>query len=110
MLIYPAVLATILLTPTLPPVGIMPPTWQVAVALLGTGVTAGVGHWFLIAAHRNAPPTVLAPFSYTQLIWMIALGYLVFGDLPGPGTLVGAALIVLSGLYALYRERVRRDR
>jgi len=110
MLIYPVALATLLLTPALPPIGIMPPSWQIAVALLGTGVAGGVGHWFLIAAHRDAPPTVLAPFSYTQLIWMIALGYIVFGDLPGPGTLAGASLIVASGLYALYRERIRRDR
>ena len=53
---------------------------------------------------------MLAPFSYTQLIWMITFGYLAFGDLPGPNTLIGASLIVASGLYALYRERVRRDR
>ena len=110
MLIYAAALATIALTPTLPPIGVMPPTWQIAAALVGTGIAGGVGHWFLIAAHRDAPPTVLAPFNYTQLIWMIVLGYLVFGDLPGPGTLTGASLIVASGLYALYRERVRRDR
>ena len=99
------------MTPALPFVGVLPPTWLVAAALVGTGLIAGaVGHWFLIAAHRDAPPTVLAPFTYTQLIWMIAFGYLVFGDLPGPNTLIGASLIVASGLYILYRERVRRDR
>ncbi len=110
MLVYSAALATVALTPVLPSVGVAPPTWLVAAALVGTGIAGGVGHWFLIVAHRDAPPTVLAPFNYTQLIWMIVLGYLVFGDVPGSATLIGAALIVASGLYALYRERVRRDR
>ncbi len=110
MLIYAAALATVVLTPALPPIAVVPPTWQIVAALVGTGVAGAVGHWFLIVAHRDAPPTVLAPFNYTQLIWMVLLGYLVFGDLPGPSTLVGAVLIVASGLYSLYRERVRRDR
>ncbi len=110
MLIYAAALATVVLTPALPPIWVTPPTWQVAAALVGTGIAGGIGHWFLIAAHRDAPPTVLAPFNYTQLIWMIVLGYLTFGDVPVPSTLIGAGMIVASGLYALYRERVRRDR
>jgi drug/metabolite transporter (DMT)-like permease len=110
LLIYASALATFVLTPTLPLGGVLPPSWLVAAALVGTGLMGAVGHWFLIAAHRDAPPTVLAPFSYTQLIWMITFGYLAFGDLPGPNTLIGASLIVASGLYALYRERVRRDR
>ena len=94
----------------MPVIGTLPPTWIVAVALLTTGVMASVGHWSLIIAHRLAPPTVLAPFSYLQLLWMVAAGYLVFGDIPTPSTLVGAAIIVASGLYVLYRERVHRDR
>ncbi len=110
MLIYAAALATVALTPALPPVAVMPPTWLITAALVGTGIAGAVGHWFLIIAHRNAPPTVLAPFNYTQLIWMIVLGYLVFGDIPSASTLIGAGLIVASGLYSLYRERVRRDR
>ncbi len=110
MLIYAAALATILLTPALPTIWVTPSLWQVALALLATGLLGGIGHWFLIIAHRDAPPTVLAPFNYTQLLWMMGFGYLVFGNLPGPGTLIGAGLIVASGLYALYRERIRRDR
>jgi drug/metabolite transporter (DMT)-like permease len=51
---------------------------------------------------------VLAPFSFTQLIWATALGYLIFGDLPDGATLLGALVIVGSGLYVFYRESVRR--
>lgn len=110
MLIYAAGLAAVVLAPTLPAVAVMPPTWLIAAMLVGTGVLGGLGHWFLIVAHRNAPPTVLAPFSYTQIIWAVGFGFVIFGDVPGPSTLIGAAMIVASGLYALYRERIRRDR
>jgi drug/metabolite transporter (DMT)-like permease len=110
MLLYGALIGALVLTPAMPFVAVAPPDWTVLAALVATGVAGSVGHWFLIVAHRNAPPTVLAPFSYTQLIWMIVFGFLAFGDLPGPGTLLGGSIIVASGLYALYRERVRRDR
>jgi drug/metabolite transporter (DMT)-like permease len=71
------------------------------------GALGALGHWLLILAHARAPAPVLSPFIYTQIIWMIALGYLVFGDLPDRLTLVGAAIVIASGLYLLYRERVR---
>jgi drug/metabolite transporter (DMT)-like permease len=49
---------------------------------------------------------VLAPFIYTEIVWMIGLGYLIFGDVPNSWTLGGAAIVTVSGLYLLYRERV----
>jgi len=73
--------------------------------LLITGVLGGLGHWFLIKAHELAPAPVLAPFVYTQLLWMTALGFLVFGDVPPASTALGAGIIIVSGLYLLYRER-----
>jgi len=57
---------------------------------------------------KVAAASVLAPFSFTQLIWATALGYLIFGDLPDGATLLGALVIVGSGLYVFYRESVRR--
>jgi drug/metabolite transporter (DMT)-like permease len=48
---------------------------------------------------------LLSPFIYTQLVWSIALGYLVFGDVPDRWTLIGGAIVVSSGLYILYREQ-----
>ena len=73
--------------------------------LLATGVFGALGHWVFIKAHEAAPAPVLAPFVYSQLIWMTALGYFVFGDIPDRATMIGAAVIVGSGLYLLYRER-----
>lgn len=62
----------------------------------------------MILAHARAPAAVLAPFIYTQLLWMIILGYVFFGDVPDRWTLVGGLVVTASGLYLLSRERTRR--
>ena len=49
----------------------------------------------------------MAQFVYTQLIWVVILGYLVFDHVPTGWTLAGAAMVIGSGLYLLYRERKR---
>jgi drug/metabolite transporter (DMT)-like permease len=74
-------------------------------ALLGLCGTAS--HLCLVRAFALAPATTLAPFAYTQLLWVTILGYAVFGDVPDLPTLAGAAVIVGSGLYVFYRERRR---
>jgi len=75
------------------------------VLLASLGFWGGLGHWLLILAHRSAPAPVLAPFIYLGLIWMSVAGFLVFGDVPTLWTLSGAAIVILSGLYLLARER-----
>ena len=81
-----------------------PDSWFIVVLMLAMGALGSTGHYLLIIAHRLAPPVVLAPFMYTQLVWVIALGYFIFADLPNYGTLAGAAVVVASGLYLLHRE------
>lgn len=110
MLVYGSLLAVVVLTPALPAVGKLPPDWLVAAALVATGFFAAVGHWSLIVATRHAPAPVLVPFQYTQILWMPILGFLVFGDIPGATTFIGAVVVIASGLYILYRQRVHRDR
>lgn len=78
--------------------------FQIGILVL-MGACGAIGHYLLILAHRLAPASILAPFIYTQLIWVTVSGYLVFGDLPNHWTLVGAIIVVASGLYLLYRER-----
>src|SRR6185369_933428 len=51
------------------------------------GLFSGMGHYLLIRGHRLAPASVLAPFIYTEIVWMIALGYMVLGDVPNRWTL-----------------------
>jgi drug/metabolite transporter (DMT)-like permease len=76
-----------------------------SVLLASLGFWGGLGHWLLILAHRIAPASVLAPFIYLGLIWMTTIGYLVFDNLPSLWTLSGAAVVIVSGLYLLARER-----
>jgi drug/metabolite transporter (DMT)-like permease len=84
------------------------PSWHdVAFGIL-IGVFSTAGQWIVVLAFRYADASVLAPFSYTQLLWVSILGFIIFGELPDVWTIVGAAFIVASGLYTAHRERVRR--
>jgi drug/metabolite transporter (DMT)-like permease len=83
---------------------------KVIVLMCAMGLFSGFGHYLLIRAHRLVPAAVLAPFIYSEIVWMIALGFLVFGDVPNRWTLAGVAVVVASGLYLLYRERVMGPR
>lgn len=90
----------------------MPFVWQpvdglVWLMFLGLGITGGLGHFFMIKAFALAPGGTLAPFIYVQILWIVLVGWLWFGDWPVTSTWIGIALIVGSGLYALHRERVR---
>lgn len=78
--------------------------WMVAT---GMGFLGALGHWLLIKAHRHASAAILSPFIYTQMIWMILLGLVIFGDKPDRWTLLGATIVIGSGLYLLYREKVK---
>ena len=107
LLLYSALIPMLVLSPISVPTITAPPSWLIGLCMFLTGALAFIGHWCLVQAHRQTAVPVLAPFMYTGLIWMILLGYLVFGDKPEPRTLVGASIIIASGLYLLYRERVR---
>ena len=104
---YSGAAGTLLMLPVIPFVWSTPQTPLAWLLLLATGAFGGFGHWLLILAHRLAPATVLAPFIYSQIIWMIALGWFVFGQFPDRWTFAGAGIVIASGLYLLYRERVR---
>jgi drug/metabolite transporter (DMT)-like permease len=85
------------------------PSWHDILFGLLIGVASTAGQWIVVLAFRYADASVLAPFSYTQLVWVSSLGFLVFGELPDVWTVVGAVFIVSSGLYTAHRERVRRS-
>jgi drug/metabolite transporter (DMT)-like permease len=69
------------------------------------GVVATAAHMCVNQGLRLAPAAVVVPFTYTSLLWAILLGWLFFADLPTPLMLLGAAIIVASGLFVLHRER-----
>jgi drug/metabolite transporter (DMT)-like permease len=68
------------------------------------GVLGAAGHFVLIRAFEYAPPSVIAPFVYTQLVTVLVLGYLVFGEFPDGWSLAGMAIIVLSGAWMAARQ------
>lgn len=73
--------------------------------LIGSGLAGALGHLCLIRALRLAPASVVAPFSYSSLVWATLFGFVIWGDWPNSWTWLGAALIIGSGLYIFHRER-----
>jgi drug/metabolite transporter (DMT)-like permease len=104
-LFYANCIGALVMLPLIPFVWQPPANWVIASMLTMTGVFGSTGHYFLIAAHKLAPASVLSPFIYTQLIWVVIFGYLVFDHVPNGWTIAGAAMVIGSGLYLLYRER-----
>jgi drug/metabolite transporter (DMT)-like permease len=86
------------------------PSWNDILFGIFIGVASTAGQWIVVLAFRYADASVLAPFSYTQLLWVSILGFMVFGEVPDVWTVTGAAFIVASGLYTAHRERIRRSR
>nr|WP_295373850.1 DMT family transporter [uncultured Sphingosinicella sp.] len=83
-------------------------TWAI---LVGLGLFGGFGQLFLTSSLRFAPVSVVVPFDYTQLLWAVLLGWFIFANQPPATTWAGAAVIIASGLYTLYREhKLGRDK
>ena len=83
------------------------PTVPHGLLMVGMGAAGASGHALLIRAYRYAPPTVVGPFSYGQLVWVSLLGYLVFGEFPDPLTILGMAVIAASGLFVTLHKLLR---
>ena len=93
--------------PILPTAYVSPSLSDLAV-LAGLGLLMGVGHLGLIQALRLAPSAVVAPFHYSQIVWAVIFGLLLFNDHPTVWVIAGSMIIIASGLYTLWRETVRR--
>jgi drug/metabolite transporter (DMT)-like permease len=72
--------------------------------MAASGLLGGTALLVLIGGYRRSPAALVAPFQYTQMLWAIVLGALLWGDLPEPAMLLGAAIVAGSGLFILYRE------
>jgi drug/metabolite transporter (DMT)-like permease len=84
-----------------------PPTPAGAALVAGAIAVGLTAYWALIEATRAGDVVVIVPFRYTRLVFALILGAMVFGERPTALMLFGAALVVASGLYTLYRERRR---
>lgn len=100
---YGNAMGLLVLAPVLPFVYVEPTMGDVVLMAL-CGISAGTALTCLLTAFRIAPGPVVAPFQYTQMLWGVLFGWLVFGDRPGPQLLAGAGIVIVSGLYLLHRE------
>jgi len=76
--------------------------WMAVLCVLAVG-----GHWLLIQAYARAEASAIQPFAYLQLVFASGIGMLVFGETLRPNVAVGAAIVVLAGVFTLWRQRVR---
>ncbi len=104
LLLVLALFATVLAWPHWQPV--QRAHWPLLGAL---GLTGALGQWGITEAFRRSPASVIAPLEYTALGWGLGLDRLLWGTRPDRTMLVGAAIIVVAGLYLLRRERARGD-
>ena len=108
-LFYSALVGTAALSLALPFVDLPHEvTARDGVFLLLLGLLAGFGHFLLIGAFLAAPASMVAPFTYLQMIWATMYGYLVFGQLPDGVSAIGMAIIVASGVGLVLHERRMR--
>ncbi len=77
--------------------------WFVTVPMVALG---SMGYMLLIASIRTAEMSVVMPFRYSRIIFLLVLGVLVFDEKPGMLVLIGASLIIASGTYMMWRERL----
>lgn len=103
IVLYFSVTSAALGLATLPFGWVMPTPEQFAL-LIGAGIFGGVGQILLTESYRHADMSVVAPFEYASLILSVAIGYLIFNDIPTVEMLVGGAIVVGSGLFIIYRE------
>jgi drug/metabolite transporter (DMT)-like permease len=82
-------------------------SWNDLLLTAGMAVTLVIGQWFMFRAFRFAPVGLLAPFQYLELVWATLFGWLIWKEFPDAPVWVGAAILIASGLYVIWRERVR---
>lgn len=83
------------------------PTGAAQILLIAVGLIGGLGQLAYFESMRRAPISVIAPFEYTALIWAFALGYAIWGDIPGQNVIAGAVLIASAGVIILVAEKRR---
>lgn len=84
-----------------------PVVWEIWAVVFLFAMVNLVAQTMLITATTRAEASLLAPFTYVQMVGAVGLGYLIFGDLPDQWTWVGSAIVIASGLYVWRRERIR---
>ncbi len=87
------------------PFGWVMPDAATAGILVLAGLIGGVGQVMMTEAYRRAEASVIAPFDYVNMLWVVLAAYVIFGDVPTPTVLVGTAIVIASGVFVIWRER-----
>ncbi len=91
----------------LPFIWVTPSLGDLALMIL-MGICGGLGQFLMTQAYAHAEASAIAPWTYSGVVWAIFAGWLIWGDVPTPLMLAGAAVVAASGVYILHRERIRR--
>ncbi|MDZ4736782.1 MAG: DMT family transporter [Rhodospirillaceae bacterium] len=103
-LLYTSIVGVVVMSAIVPFFWRMPDLADIGLMVF-MGASAAFCHWMLILAYEQAEASLLAPFSYAELITATLIGLFLFGDFPDAMTWTGIAIVVASGLYISYQER-----
>ena len=78
------------------------------IPLMSLGVMGSLGHYFMAQAAKSAEVVVITPFEYTSFIFLGIMGYFFYNEVPGTSVFIGMFLIILSGIYIVYREQQKK--
>jgi drug/metabolite transporter (DMT)-like permease len=106
-LLHTALLGAAIMSLVVPFIWVTPTRLDLAL-MVGMGLIAAFGHFLIIMAFERAGASVLAPYSYSEIVTATLVGYVAFGDFPDVWTWVGVAIIIVSGIYIALRERRRK--
>jgi drug/metabolite transporter (DMT)-like permease len=96
---------TFLLGAVMAPFGWVTPTPASLMLFAAAGLISVTALFCVNRSLKLAPASVVVPYQYTMIVWAVMFGFLVFGDIPQPATIAGAAIIIGAGLYIFLRER-----
>ena len=81
------------------------PDWKDALTMVVIGILGGFGQILIVQAYRYGDASLVAPFEYSTMLWAVAIGWFWFGEWPASTILIGAFIVIGSGIYVIFRER-----
>lgn len=100
---YFLVIGTLITALPLPFVAVTPTMTEVPL-LFGVGLSGAIAQWLISTAFRHAPAAVVTVFNYTGIVWSTLFGWLIWNDFPVPAVLIGAAVVIASNGFIIWRE------
>ncbi|MDR3375014.1 MAG: DMT family transporter [Ancalomicrobiaceae bacterium] len=104
IVLYFTTFSTLLALVTLP-FGWVVPNWSDGLLLAGAGLFGGIGQLLLTSSYRWAKASTIAPLEYSSMLWAVLFGFWLFGEIPGYSVAIGSAVVIVSGLIVILRER-----